>query len=357
MRPLAAARPVLEAGAVQVTVAAPVVVLVALTPVGALCTTMNGTVVPLALVNSNLSTLRRVSTPSLIFCGATGATVWFTVIAVAVVPVTVKLARGPFNTAVSQFSAAVVAAVGNAQSAAGPVGVTISRTPTRLPGSTRPAKTACCNVIPVVAGPKLPVLATPSIRSVEPISVAAFAGSVRTLILTCRARSPSMMSLAPRPLIESLPRPPMRMSPSAQTFPPVVDASSGQAPAAEAATIGASGDGKVVTNWLSPPIRATPAASRASQPVNPAPPMVLGATEVPLMMSLNADPELASVSCHRSRLTTTWIGTPTRLLLISMSSSAPTVSYWWKAQSKTPAPALRYTAAFCDMTSSPPSAS
>src|SRR6476619_2203898 len=117
MRPLAAARPVLDAGGVQVTVAAPVAVLVALTAVGALCTMMNGTVVPLALVNTNLSTLRRVSTPSLIFCGVTGATVWFTVSAVAVVPVTVKLARGPFSTAVSPFRAAVVAEVGNAQSA------------------------------------------------------------------------------------------------------------------------------------------------------------------------------------------------------------------------------------------------
>src|SRR6478752_2960150 len=187
MRPLVAASPVLDAGAVQLTVAVPVAVLVALTAVGALCTTINGTVVPLALVNSSLSTPRRVSTPSLIFCGVTGATVWFTVIAVAVVPVTVKLARGPFSTAVSQFSAVAGAVVGAGQSAAGAVGVTISRTPTRFPGSTRPANTACCNVIPVVLGPKLPVLATPSIRSVEPISVAAFAGSVRTLILTCRA--------------------------------------------------------------------------------------------------------------------------------------------------------------------------
>ena len=46
-----------------------------------------------------------------------------------------------------------------------------------------------------------------------------------------------------------------------------------------------------------------------------------------------------------------------RLLLIAMSSSAPTVSYWWMAQSNPPAPALRSTAAFCAMMSSPPSAS
>ena len=93
-------------------------------------------------------------------------------------------------------------------------------------------------------------------------------------------------------------------------------------------------------------MRSTPAWSSTSQPVKPAPPTVFGAISVPLMMSSNDEPESASVSCQRSRLTTTWIGRPTRLLLISMSSSAPTVSYWWKAQSKPPAPALRSMAAF-----------
>ena len=41
------------------------------------------------------------------------------------------------------------------------------------------------------------------------------------------------------------------------------------------------------------------------------------------------EPESASVSCQRSRLTTNWIGRPTSCWLIFMSSSAPTVSYWW----------------------------
>ena len=100
-----------------------------------------------------------------------------------------------------------------------------------------------------------------------------------------------------------------------------------------------------------------PAWSSASQPVNPAPPTALGTSFVPLMTSLNAEPESASVSCQRSRLTTTWIGSAGQMLLIVMSSSAPTVSYWWIAQSKPPAPALRSIAAFCDMMSSPPSAS
>ena len=45
-----------------------------------------------------------------------------------------------------------------------------------------------------------------SIRSVDPISVAGSAGSVRTLIRTVSARSPSMMSSAPRPSMVSLPR-------------------------------------------------------------------------------------------------------------------------------------------------------
>ena len=100
-----------------------------------------------------------------------------------------------------------------------PLGSTISRTATRLPGSTRPANTACCSVMPAVPGPKLPDVALFSIRSVLPISEAGFAGSVRTVMATRRAWSPSMMSSLPRPSIRSLPPPPRRMLPSAQTVP------------------------------------------------------------------------------------------------------------------------------------------
>src|SRR3954453_19490343 len=97
------------------------------------------------------------------------------------------------------------------------VGVTISRTFTRFPGSTRPANTACCRVIPAVPGPKLPDVALFSMRSVRPISVDGSAGSVRTVIATRRALSPSMMSSFSRPSSTSLPPPPNRMLPSAQT--------------------------------------------------------------------------------------------------------------------------------------------
>jgi len=72
---------------------------------------------------------------------------------------------------------------------------------------------------------------------------------------------------------------------------------------------------------------------------------------------LKVEPESASVSCQRSRLTTTGSGRPASCWLIIMSSSAPVVSYWWKAQSKPPAPAFRSIAEFCDITSSPPSVS
>ena len=78
---------------------------------------------------------------------------------------------------------------------------------------------------------------------------------------------------------------------------------------------------------FSPAMRSTPAWSSTSQPAKPAPPSVFGAVSCPMMTSSNDEPESASVSCQRSRLTTTWIGTPTRLLLISMSSSAGWVSY------------------------------
>ena len=106
-----------------------------------------------------------------------------------------------------------------------------------------------------------------------------------------------------------------------------------------------------------PAIRSMPSWSRTSQPVKPAPPTALGTTSSPRITSLNAEPELASISCHRSRLTTTGSGTPTRFRLMFMSSSAPTVSYWWVAQSKPAAPANRSMAALDVMMSSPPSAS
>ena len=67
------------------------------------------------------------------------------------------------------------------------------------PGSTSPAKTACCSVIPVVPGPKFPVIAWPSIRSVLPISAPVPSEFARTLIRDVQRRSPSMMSSAPRP--------------------------------------------------------------------------------------------------------------------------------------------------------------
>ena len=78
---------------------------------------------------------------------------------------------------------------------------------------------------------------------------------------------------------------------------------------------------------------------------------------MPLITSLNEEPESLSVSCQRSRLTITWIGRPPRLLLIIMSSFAGAVLYWLIAQSKPPAPALRSMAGFMAMMSSPPSAS
>ena len=70
--------------------------------------------------------------------------------------VTVKVLRAPENTAVSTAVASAAA-------------VLMSRTATRLPGSTRPAKTACWRVIPVVPGPEGAAvgIALFSIRSVR----------------------------------------------------------------------------------------------------------------------------------------------------------------------------------------------
>ena len=230
-------------------------------------------------------------------------------------------------------------------------GAAISRTITRFCGSTVPAYTAACRVGPV----RFPLSSRRywcSSRSAEPISLDGSLGSVRTLMRVERARSPSMTSLPPRPLIVSPPAPPRRMLPS-----PHIGPSSGHSPAAELAATGArspvSGGRIAARPWM----RSTPAWSSASQPVKPPPPTSLGVSSSPRITSAKAEPESASTSCQRSRFTITGSGSPTRLLLIFMSSSAPTVSYWWYAQSKPPEPALRSIAAFCAIRSSPPSAS
>src|SRR3954469_17975870 len=126
---------------------------------------------------------------------------------------------GPLKTAVSQLTGAVAP-----QSAGTVTGLTISRTLTRLPGSTRPANTACCNVIPAVPGPKSPLVALPSIMSVRPSSVPL----TTTAMATRSSWSPSMISSPERPVMVSLPGPPSRMSPSPQTGPV-----SGQVPVTE----------------------------------------------------------------------------------------------------------------------------
>src|SRR3954447_6434574 len=205
----------------------------------------------------------------------------------------VYCANGPLYTDVSQFTGAA-----EPQSAGAVTLLTISRTLTRLPGSTRPANTACCNVIPAVPGPKLPLVAVFSIMSVRPSSVP----PTTTAMDVRSSRSPSMISSPERPVKLSLPGPPSRMSPSPQTGPV-----SGHAPAADRDVVWAAVPSHAVTGGssaASPRIRATPAWSRASQPVKPAPPTSRGLARtpsVPLMTSLNDVPESASVSCHRSR--------------------------------------------------------
>ena len=59
------------------------------------------------------------------------------------------------------------------------------------------------------------------------------------------------------------------------------------------------------------------------------------------MMSLNFEPESASVSCQRSRLTTIWMRQADQVVVDLHVVVAATVLYWWKAQSNPPAPALR----------------
>src|SRR6478609_5451423 len=92
--------------------------------------------------------------------------------------------------------------------------------------------------MPAVPGPKFPLVGRPSMTSVRPNSPPA---GLRTMMCTVSARSPSMMSSVPRPVIWSLPPPPRRMLPSAQTLPALVAVApcptSGQAPAADAGRI------------------------------------------------------------------------------------------------------------------------
>ena len=157
------------------------------------------------------------------------------------------------------------------------VGMSISRTATRSPGLTKPAKTACWRVRPDVPGPNVPDVALFSMRSVRPISTSWFFGS-RTVIATLSEWSPSMMSLLARPSRRSLPVPPRRMLPSSQMVPlpgsPGVAPAptSGQVPSADTSRTGCSGDGNDVTSLFNPAMRATPAGSSASQPLKPAPP-------------------------------------------------------------------------------------
>ncbi len=103
-------------------------------------------------------------------------------------------------------------------------GVLTSRTATRLLGSrmfaaapvpmvTLPAIRSCWRVW------VLPAWYGVSSRLVEPISVLGSVGSTRTLIRTLTEVSPSMMSSLSRPSMRSLPPPPNRMLPSAQTPP------------------------------------------------------------------------------------------------------------------------------------------
>ena len=149
----------------------------------------------------------------------------------------------PSALAAGQSPASLASGVGLA------VGMSISRTATRSPGFTRPAKTACWSVMPSVPGPNVArTWPCCSMRSVRPSSTAWFFGS-RTVMATLSEWSPSMMSLLPRPSITSLPVPPRRMLPSSQMvplpgLPGVAPApTSGQVPNGETSRTGCSGDG------------------------------------------------------------------------------------------------------------------
>ena len=127
-------------------------------------------------------------------------------------------ATAPSDVGAGQSAGAPVYAVGPIGDPLGP-GPTISRTATRLPGSTRPANTACCSVIPAVPGPKFPDVAC-VLHEVGPADLrGAICRVGRTVMATRSAWSPSTMSSLPRPSIRSLPPPPRRMLPSAQTLP------------------------------------------------------------------------------------------------------------------------------------------
>ena len=150
---------------------------------------------------------------------------------------------------------------------------------TRLPGSTSPANTACCSVIPSVPVPKVPVDALSSMELARPIWVLGSAGLVRTEIPVVRKRSPSMTSSPERPVNVSLPIPPVRMSPSPQTGPV-----SGQAPEADRDVVSAAVPSHAETGGriaASPVIRFSPAWSIASQPWKPVPPTSRGVESTP----------------------------------------------------------------------------
>ena len=148
---------------------------------------------------------------------------------------------------------------------------------------------------------------------------------VRTLMRTCSALSPSMMSFPPRPSMVSPPPPPSRMLPSPQTLP-----ESGHTPGLRHRCHGGGGDDAVHAGRR----EARDELGEPGDPVEAGLVERVAAGEPgsadrgrrwssPLMRSLNVDPESASVSCQRSRLTMTGSGSPASWLLISMSSSAP----------------------------------
>src|SRR3954471_20562354 len=156
-------RPAFEA-TVKFTVAEALVA-VALTMVG---TTAGATTETVPSENFSCSTLNSVSNPSPVAGAAAVAGDVLLLSATVREPFALFVMTycdcGPEKVATSQFFGAVTA-----QSAGSVSLFTILRTTTRLPGSTRPANTACWSVIPLgnaavgsVPGPKLPVSAVPS---------------------------------------------------------------------------------------------------------------------------------------------------------------------------------------------------
>src|SRR3954453_4656378 len=98
-----------------------------------------------------------------------------------------------------------------------------------------------------------------------------------------------MTSSPERPVMVSLPLPPVRMSPSPQTLLPlglvaVTGLPSGQAPEADSDVVCAALPSQAVTGGRiadSPVIRLRPAWSIASQPWRPAPPTRRGVDRIP----------------------------------------------------------------------------